>query len=209
MQLNTLQKHAALRLFEGVEITQDASGFAVRFLTVVPFFKVTESFAFGHEVAMGRRDLKPGQQAALAVASPQRVEVTITWPAPNAGGGWALHAQCWREFACAVLDGACVCCRCCCLRTCFIACVYLLRLLLFPNHALHCSVPKPRLALQPRVMVVPQHACFLSDVLEVYTCPEPDVLHLLSRVTVGGRSAETLQVYRRQDTWVPQNTWGH
>lgn len=48
-----------------------------------------------------------------------------------------------------------------------------------------------------------------TEVLEVYTCPEPDMLHLLSRVTVGGRSAETLQVYRRQDTWVPQNTWGH
>lgn len=132
MQLNTLQKHAALRLFEGVEITQDASGFSVRFLTVVPFFKVTESFSFGHDAAMGRRDLKAGQQVAHTVVTPQRVQVAITWPNPNAG-----------------------------------------------------------------------------NVLEVYTCPEPNVLHLLSRVTVGGRMAETLQVYRRQDTWVPQNTWGH
>ena len=132
MQLNTLQKHAALRLFEGVEISQDACGFSARFLTVVPFFKVTEAFSFGHDTAMGRRDLKAGQQVAHASATLERVEVSITWPNPNAG-----------------------------------------------------------------------------SVLEVYTCPEPDVLHLLSRVTVGGRTAETLQVYRRQDTWVPQNTWGH
>ncbi len=132
MQLNSLQKQAALMLFEGVHITQDTHSFSVKFLTVVPFFKVTEEFHFHQEAHMARRDLKRGQQTATTTACPEQIVVDITWGPPNAG-----------------------------------------------------------------------------HVREVYSCPESDMLHLLSSVTVGGRQAQTLQVYRRQDTWVPKNSWGH
>ena len=40
MGLGRLQKTTALRLIEGLEIEQRGSDIAVRFLTVVPFFKV-------------------------------------------------------------------------------------------------------------------------------------------------------------------------
>jgi ABC-type transport system involved in cytochrome c biogenesis ATPase subunit len=40
MGLGGLQKTTALRLIEGLEIVQEGSTLSVRFLTVVPFFKV-------------------------------------------------------------------------------------------------------------------------------------------------------------------------
>ncbi len=37
-----------------------------------------------------------------------------------------------------------------------------------------------------------------------YILRAPDLLHVVSRVTIGGRAETTLQVYRRRDTWQPQ-----
>lgn len=130
MQLNTLQKTAALRLFEGLEIVQDERRLAVRFLTVVPFFKVTESFSFVQPATMPRRDLKPGTQTALAEAAPDRVTISINWAAPNAG-----------------------------------------------------------------------------SVMEIYSCPEPDVLRMQSTVQIGAVRKTTVQVYRKQAAWQPKNSW--
>ncbi|CAK0785388.1 hypothetical protein CVIRNUC_008596 [Coccomyxa viridis] len=84
MGLNGLQKTTALRLIEGVEIQQDATTFSVNFLTVVPFFKVTEKYSFTGETSMARRDLRTGQQSAKASLIAEGVRLSITWGEPNA-----------------------------------------------------------------------------------------------------------------------------
>ncbi|KAL4420693.1 hypothetical protein ABPG75_010349 [Micractinium tetrahymenae] len=86
-QLSGLQKTTALQLIEGVEIEQRGQQVAVRYLTVVPFFKVIEGYRLGSAVSMGRRDLRRGSQQATAGVGPGgSLQVTISWGAPNAGG---------------------------------------------------------------------------------------------------------------------------
>ncbi|KAI3430893.1 hypothetical protein D9Q98_009302 [Chlorella vulgaris] len=87
MQLNKLQKTTATQLIEGLELEQNGRRVAVRFLTVVPFFKVSEEYVLGSEVSQPRRDLRGGKQRAAATPSPNGgLEVQISWGAPNVGG---------------------------------------------------------------------------------------------------------------------------
>ncbi|CAL5224241.1 g6893 [Coccomyxa viridis] len=130
MQLNGLQKTTALRLIEGVEIQQDASNFSVNFLTVVPFFKVTEQYSFSRQTSMARRDLRSGQQTAQARLDAEGVRLSITWGEPSA-----------------------------------------------------------------------------ARVVDLYRLQAPDVLEVVSEVSVGGRTEITTQIYRRQDRWRPRFTW--
>ena len=37
-----------------------------------------------------------------------------------------------------------------------------------------------------------------------YILKAPDLLHVVSKVTIGGRTETTLQVYRRRDAWQPR-----
>lgn len=63
LQLSGLQKTTA-RLIEGMEIRHTAGDrFEVAFLTVVPFFRVTEANRFNQPVNYMRRDLRPGKGA--------------------------------------------------------------------------------------------------------------------------------------------------
>lgn len=88
LQLTGLQKVTALNLVEGIEIEQQwGNRIAVRFLTVVPFFKITEIYTLGRTTSMSRRDLRPGSQTALAGIEPDgTVTVGMQWGEPNAGG---------------------------------------------------------------------------------------------------------------------------
>ncbi|PSC71764.1 KRAB-A domain-containing 2-like [Micractinium conductrix] len=91
MQLSGLQKTTAVQLIEGVEVEvageQPGARVAVRFLTVVPFFKVTEAYTLGGSTSMARRDLRRGEQLATAEAGGDgALRVRITWGDPNAGG---------------------------------------------------------------------------------------------------------------------------
>ncbi|PRW21096.1 hypothetical protein C2E21_8404 [Chlorella sorokiniana] len=86
LPLSGLQKTTAMQLIEGVEIEQQGSEVAIRFLTVVPFFKVTERVELGATSSMGRRDLRGGSQRATAAAQPDgSLRVDIAWEEPNAG----------------------------------------------------------------------------------------------------------------------------
>ncbi|WIA20826.1 hypothetical protein OEZ85_005180 [Tetradesmus obliquus] len=87
--LSGMQKVTA-RLIEGVEIQQTSSKFTVSFVTVVPFFKVTEEVPLNSgSTQQWRRDLRQGQQSAAArtVASAEQrgVLVEMAWGAPLAG----------------------------------------------------------------------------------------------------------------------------
>ena len=42
MRMSGLEKETATRLFEGMQIQHDHEGISVQYLTVVPFFKVTD-----------------------------------------------------------------------------------------------------------------------------------------------------------------------
>ncbi|CAL8471399.1 g10941 [Coccomyxa elongata] len=84
MGLNGLQKTTALRLIEGLEIKRQGSKITVQFLTVVPFFKVTEEFNTVGETSMARRDLRSGQQTARAAYIPEGLKINIRWGAPYA-----------------------------------------------------------------------------------------------------------------------------
>ncbi|KAK9807520.1 hypothetical protein WJX72_001403 [[Myrmecia] bisecta] len=128
MKLGGLQRTTALRLIEGVEIQQTRDNMSVHFLTVVPFFKVTETFSFRGLTTMGRRDLRKGKQTASTKLIPEGVRIDMTWPEPHAGG-----------------------------------------------------------------------------LVDVFTSPEPNVLHIKSTISVGGASESTVQVYRREAKWQPKN----
>lgn len=68
---------------------QDSDFFTVNFVTVVPFFKVTENFPIGGTARMGRRDLRGGRQAGSAARVAGGVRVNMEWGDPLAGGfGW-------------------------------------------------------------------------------------------------------------------------
>ena len=47
MRLSGLEKETATRLFEGMQIQHDDEGISVQYLTVVPFFQVTNSWQHG------------------------------------------------------------------------------------------------------------------------------------------------------------------
>ncbi|KAK9839249.1 hypothetical protein WJX81_004180 [Elliptochloris bilobata] len=86
MKLGRLQKITAARLIEGLEIRQSPYSLTVQFLTVVPFFKVTERFLFSRETTMQRRDLRGGEQRAQLRAAPDGLLASISWGEPYAGG---------------------------------------------------------------------------------------------------------------------------
>lgn len=99
--LSGLQRLTA-KLIDGLEIEESQSQFKVSFVTVVPFFKVTESVPIGGGAAsLPRRDLKPGRQTCVARRIPPAagadggggaggggggVRVEMSWGEPLAGG---------------------------------------------------------------------------------------------------------------------------
>ncbi|GAB4820338.1 hypothetical protein N2152v2_007384 [Parachlorella kessleri] len=86
MQLGGLQRTTAMQLLEGIELERSGAKVAIRYLTVVPFFKVTEEFSLGHPTGMSRRDLKPGrQQATASTGDLGEFTVDISWGPPNTG----------------------------------------------------------------------------------------------------------------------------
>ncbi|KAF6252276.1 hypothetical protein COO60DRAFT_1554152 [Scenedesmus sp. NREL 46B-D3] len=94
--LSSMQKMTA-RLIEGIEIQQTASKFIVNFVTVVPFFKVTEEVPLnGGSTQQRRRDLRQGRQTAAArsVSSPEQqgVLVEMSWGAPLEGSLTELYS---------------------------------------------------------------------------------------------------------------------
>jgi hypothetical protein len=65
---------------------QTARELTVSFITVVPFFRVTEKVPLGAgSSSLGRRDLRPGRQTARASLVPEGVLVEMTWPEPMPG----------------------------------------------------------------------------------------------------------------------------
>eukprot|EP00775_Hariotina_reticulata_P009317 gene9316-9482_t len=84
--LSGLQKVTA-RLIEGLEIQQTSTKFTVSFLTVVPFFKVTEQVPLdGSSSQQGRRDLRSGRQKATGrLNGGSGVSVVMEWGPPLAG----------------------------------------------------------------------------------------------------------------------------
>lgn len=83
--LSGLQRVTA-KLIDGIEIQQEADSLSVSFVTVVPFFKVTERIPIGGGGAqMGRRDLRRGKQTAAARPVDGGVLVEMSWGEPLAG----------------------------------------------------------------------------------------------------------------------------
>ena len=86
MSLSGFAKTTALNLLEGLEVTMSPSYAIIRisFLTVVPFFKVTESYDLTRTTMMPRRDLKLGQQQARAfILREDTLQIASTWGEPN------------------------------------------------------------------------------------------------------------------------------
>ncbi|GLC42560.1 hypothetical protein PLESTB_001114000 [Pleodorina starrii] len=84
LELGGLQKVTA-RLIDGLDVRQDEQRFEVSFVTVVPFFRVTEKSRFGGLTSMMRRDLRSGRQTAQAEHIPGGVAVDMRWESPLAG----------------------------------------------------------------------------------------------------------------------------
>ena len=83
--LSGLQKVTA-RLIDGLELQQTSTTFTVSFVTVVPFFKVTEAVPLnGGSSQLGRRDLRWGSMAAAAERVAGGVQVQMSWGQPMAG----------------------------------------------------------------------------------------------------------------------------
>jgi hypothetical protein len=98
-----------MTLIEGIQLDTDSSlsnskSISLRFLTVVPFFKVIETYPLAHPIELSRRDLKSGKQrfkAQLLLTTtnnnndqhqlspppfePTVLVVTSEWRDPNAG----------------------------------------------------------------------------------------------------------------------------
>jgi hypothetical protein len=90
--LSGLQKVTA-RLIEGVDIQHSSSTFSVSFVTVVPFFRVSEEVPLDASGSsqLGRRDLRWGQATAAAVTTPEGgVRVDMSWGAPMEGARLGL-----------------------------------------------------------------------------------------------------------------------
>lgn len=111
--LSGLQKVTA-RLIEGIDIQQSSTKFTVNFVTVVPFFKVTEDVPLdGGSVQLGRRDLRFGRQSTAARSVPGGVLVEMSWGAPMAGAARLVLAQdmygigCWHCHMSCQMAGCC------------------------------------------------------------------------------------------------------
>lgn len=89
LQLDKLQRITALQLIEGIELQWNADNTALdlRFLTVVPFFKVTERYNVNARNAITRRDLRPGKREVTATIDPINSTLVLSsiWADPNAG----------------------------------------------------------------------------------------------------------------------------
>ena len=87
LELGKLQRLTAMQLIEGIELKHGGEWLSVEFLTVVPFFKVTEKYRLGNTVSIPRRDLRPGNQQAEAYIDPAdgALQLKSTWKEPNAG----------------------------------------------------------------------------------------------------------------------------
>mmetsp|Transcript_36915 Transcript_36915/g.104172 ORF Transcript_36915/g.104172 Transcript_36915/m.104172 type:complete len:437 (-) Transcript_36915:93-1403(-) len=94
MGIRGIQKTTA-QLIDGVELSVTNSDFTIRFLTIVPNFKVTEPYKLGREVEMGRRDLRNGWQRGTATLLPGGVvELSV---ALGPADGWAVTETFWRS----------------------------------------------------------------------------------------------------------------
>lgn len=82
--LSGLQR-ATAKLIDGIEIRQDPTTFTVSFVTVVPFFKVTERFPLSGSSQLGRRDLRSGRQTVAARRIEGGVAAVMSWGEPLAG----------------------------------------------------------------------------------------------------------------------------
>ena len=91
MGVGGIQKSTAL-MIDGMEVQHTQDKFAVFYLTIVPYFKVTEGYEFDKEVKLGRRDLRSGHQTASARQSSERVIIDLQWGSPHAGSG---HEEYW------------------------------------------------------------------------------------------------------------------
>jgi hypothetical protein len=88
-----MQKVTA-RLIDGLELHHSPRKFIVNFVTVVPFFRVTEEVPLdGGSTELGRRDLRFGRQAAAAKSVPGGVLVEMSWGAPMPGGCLCVGAK--------------------------------------------------------------------------------------------------------------------
>lgn len=86
--LGKLQQLTALKLIEGIQISKNIDSIiTLELLTVVPFFKVKESYSLtGAWASFGRRDLRPGRQRGQASFSPDGdLCLRSTWGEPHAG----------------------------------------------------------------------------------------------------------------------------
>lgn len=82
--LGGIQKVTA-RLIDGLDIKQAQGKLEVSFVTVVPFFRVTETSKFGESSFTMRRDLRMGRQSTIAERVPGGASVTMRWDNPLAG----------------------------------------------------------------------------------------------------------------------------
>lgn len=86
LQLGRLERLTATELIEGIQLQQKADTLDLKFLTVVPFFNVTEKYRLNETVSIPRRDLRPGVQRAQAwITADGALHLTSTWKEPNSG----------------------------------------------------------------------------------------------------------------------------
>mmetsp|Transcript_3058 Transcript_3058/g.7623 ORF Transcript_3058/g.7623 Transcript_3058/m.7623 type:complete len:413 (+) Transcript_3058:219-1457(+) len=87
MGIRGIQKTTA-RLIDGVELSLTERDFTMRFLTIVPYFNVTEVYRFGEETEMSRRDLRDGWQRGAATILPDGTLQLVVELGPR--DGWKL-----------------------------------------------------------------------------------------------------------------------
>jgi hypothetical protein len=136
--LSGLQKVTA-RLIDGIDIQHSSTQFTVSFVTVVPFFRVTEDVPLdGGSVQLGRRDLRFGRQSNAARSVPGGVLVEMSWGAPLAGGCLCRCRTCMTYvLASPHACGACVDDTCMSHQT--ISCVYSIRMRRDLVYCMPCS----------------------------------------------------------------------
>ena len=91
MGVGGIQRATAMAI-DGMEVNHTEEAFEVFYLTVVPYFKVRESYRFDVQVSLSRRDLRGGKQTAVAQQAGPRVIVDVSWPSPHAG---EAHEEYW------------------------------------------------------------------------------------------------------------------
>jgi hypothetical protein len=89
LRLGRLQRLTAAQLIEGIMLRQDGGNgndVALSWLTVVPFFQITEVYRLGGVTTLPRRDLQPGGQRGKAtVCDDGSLLLSSEWNPPNAG----------------------------------------------------------------------------------------------------------------------------